>query len=63
MDALFYIACGLLIFALGMLTQFLAVKVAIQKDWDEYNRKLNIERDNVAALEQEKRWLAEELVK
>lgn len=63
MDALFYIACGLLIFALGMLTQFLAVKAAIQKDWDEYNRKLNIERDNVAALEQEKRWLAEELVK
>jgi len=63
MDALFYAACGLIIFALGMLTQFLAVKMAIKKEWEEYNRKLNIERDNVNGLEQEKRWLAEELVK
>lgn len=63
MDALFYIGCGLLLFALGALTQYLAVRITIKRDWDEYNRKLNIERDNVNGLEQEKRWLAEELVK
>lgn len=63
MDALFYTGCGLLLFALGALTQYLAVRIFIKKDWDEYNRKLNIERDNVSELEREKRWLAEELVK
>lgn len=63
MDALFYIGCGLLIFALGMAAQYFAVRLAIKSDWDEYNRKLNIERNNVIGLEQEKRWLAEELVK
>lgn len=63
MDALFYIGCGLLLFALGALTQYLAFRYSIKKYWEEYNRKLNIERDNVNGLEQEKRWLAEELVK
>lgn len=63
MDALFYIGSGLVLFGLGALTQYLAVRYAIKKDWEEYNRKLNIERENVNELEKEKRWLAEELVK
>ena len=63
MDALFCCGFGLVMFGLGALSQYLAVRIAIRKDWDEYNRKLNVERDNVNGLEQEKRWLAEELVK
>lgn len=59
----FWIGSALLSFALGAASQYTAFKIALMKSKKEWERKLAIERDNVNALEKEKRWLAEELVK
>lgn len=57
MDTLFYTGFVLFILGIGALIAWQAAKKIIREAEKDYRRKINIERNEIASLEKERRWL------
>lgn len=62
MDALFYLGVTLFLLGVGALAQYLVFRGQIKQLENDFQKKINVERNEIASLEKERRWL-EGLVK
>lgn len=57
MDALFYAGSILFVLGVGALIMWGVAKAIIREAENDFTKKINIERNEIAALEKERRWL------